>query len=256
MTDDITISIDGRIQRIVFSRPAKKNALTAAMYGAATEAIQAADSESRIGVTVLTGEGDFFTAGNDLGEFLSGLGRAGDAAPPPIAFLLALVNAEKPVLASVNGPAVGIGLTMLLHCDYVLAAENAFLHAPFIDLGLTPEGGSSLLLPKLLGRRLAGEILLLGERIPAPRAAALGLVNRAIPHADLEAQTGEIAARFAAKAPDALRRAKALMLGDRPEIIACIDRERRIFAERLQSAEFKEAATAFLEKRPPDFARS
>ncbi len=255
-TEHISISDEDGVRRIVIARPDKKNALTNAMYGAMTEAVREATRDTRHRCVVFAAEGDVFTSGNDLNDFVNFSFEADGREPPSvIQFLHAIAETDVALVAAVQGPAVGIGVTMLLHCDYVLAADGATFKTPFIDLGLTPEGGSSLIMPDRFGAARASELLLLGRKIDAARAELFGVINEVVAPDDLQARASDIAAAFAAKAPDALRQAKRLLRGDGRDIVERINAEARIFADRLQSDEFKEAAAAFLEKRPPNFSK-
>jgi enoyl-CoA hydratase/carnithine racemase len=200
---------------------------------------------------VLTGTGDFFTAGNDLQDFLAH--TATDEERPAFRFMRALLGLDKPIVAAVNGPGIGIGTTMLLHCDFAYAAPSAYLHMPFVDLALVPEFASSLTVPLLVGRVRAAELLLLGEKLSAEEAVADGFVN-AIADEPLEAAMN-VARRLAAKAPGALRRAKALMRRPIEEVEARILAEGELFTDQLSSPEARETMQAFLEKRPPDYSR-
>ncbi|MGE4063813.1 MAG: enoyl-CoA hydratase [Rhodospirillaceae bacterium] len=246
-------SVEDRILTIRFNRPDKKNAILRSMYADAAAAMRAAQDDANVRVAVITGEGGCFTAGNDLKDFLE---------VPPVnedaevfQFMFALSSFTKPVIAAVNGLAIGIGTTLLFHCDLAYAVPETTFQMPFINLGVVPEFASSLLAPRLFGRAAASELLLLGEPFGAERAKEIGLINAVVPAADLAATVGAKAKALAAKPPGALRDAKALMLANAAEIRKCIVTEARIFGERLQTPEFKEAATAFFEKRAPDFSR-
>jgi enoyl-CoA hydratase/carnithine racemase len=236
-----------------FNRPDKKNALTTAMYADAAAALRAAAADASVRVVVITGSGDSFTAGNDLKDFLENPPTSPDA--PVFQFMTALSVFAKPVIAAVNGVAVGIGTTLLLHCDLAYAAAGAKFQLPFVNLAIVPEFASSLLLPRTLGRVRAAELLLLGEPFTSEKALELGLINAVVPPSDLVQTVRMKAAALAAKPPAALRQAKALLRGDGEEISARIGAENRIVGERLISGEFKEAATAFFEKRQPDFSK-
>jgi enoyl-CoA hydratase/carnithine racemase len=239
--------IAGPCTHLRLARPDKKNALNIAMYAALADALDeaAVDPATRV-VTIAGGEG-VFTAGNDLADFL--------AAPPigpgqpVLRFIGALASFPKLLVAGVAGPAVGIGTTMLLHCDLVIATPSAQFSMPFVDLGLVPEAGSSLLLPRLIGRRRAARHLLLCEPFDAETAMDYGLVTRIVGETGLEAALVETAERLAAKPPEALLITKRL-LAEAPGLAARIEEEGRIFAERVQSAEARAAFSAFFEKRP------
>jgi enoyl-CoA hydratase/carnithine racemase len=251
----ILVERQGAIQRITINRPEKKNALTAAMYTAFTEAILAAERDPGVRVMLIAGAGDAFTAGNDLQDFLAHAPRG--AGPRPVLdFLHVFSHAAKPIVAAVHGVAVGVGTTMLAHCDLVYAAEGTKFSMPFVNLGLCPENASSFLLPAILGYQRAAELLMFGEPFDAAKAREIGLVNAVVPPAELAATATAAAQKLAAKPPASLRLTKRLMRRAwLPEIEAALAEESKAFAERLSSPEAKEAFTAFLEKRAPDFSR-
>jgi len=248
----IKIETRERIAGIELARLDKKNALTADMYAAMTDALAAAESASGVRAILIHGARDCFTAGNDLKDFLEGPAGASEA----LRFISALSKVGKPVVAAVGGPAVGIGTTLLLHCDLVYAAPAARFQLPFVPLGLVPEGASSLLLPMVAGYQRAAELLLLGQAFTAEKALAAGIVTEIVPEETLLERARAAAAAIAALPPESVRLAKQLM--KRPiaaAIAAQMAEEARLFAERLQSGEAKEAMSAFLEKRKPDFLR-
>lgn len=251
MSEHIESVRDGHVLRLRFARPEKRNAITAQMYLALAEALRSAEDDPGIRVVVLLGCEGCFTAGNDVGDLL-------DAPPtepgaPVMQFLEALARNTAPIVAGVDGDAVGVGTTMLLHCDIVLATPRARFRLPFVDLGFVPEAGSSLLLPRIMGYAKAAELVLLAEFFDADRAQALGIVNRLVASETLEAEASGIAARLAAKPPRALRETKRLMK-DGAAVEGAIRREAEAFAERMVSAEAREAFRAFTEKRKPDFS--
>lgn len=235
MSEHIRVSQADGVCRIEMHRPEKRNALTRAMYAAMADALEAAAQDGAVGCVLLTGAGEAFTAGNDIGDFRSRERQEGKPSANRVYELL--VRYEKPVVAAVGGLAIGIGTTMLLHCDLVFAAEEARFRTPFVDLGLVPELGSSLLLPRLCGRHRAAELLLLGDFFDARTAAEIGLVNRVVPRAELEAVAMEAARRLAAKPAAALRLTKSLLRRDQDEIMARIEEERALFARQLASPE-------------------
>lgn len=237
---------------IRLQRPEKRNAITAAMYAALADALARAADEAAIRAVLISGEGEAFTAGNDLRDFLARPPQAEDG--PVFRFLRAVATAPKPLVAAVQGAAVGIGVTMLLHCDLVVAAANARFSLPFVNLGLVPEAASSLLLPRLVGHQRAAEMLLLGEAFDAEAARACGLVNRVVAEGDLIDAARTLAGALAARPPEAVRLAKALLKGDGAAVAGRMAEENRHFRERLKSAELREAVAAFFEKRAPDFA--
>ncbi len=257
MTDHIVTARDGAIVRLAFNRPEKKNAITAAMYAALADGIVAADRDDGVRAVLFESRGDMFTSGNDIADFMSGAATPGpgNEKPSVIRFLEAIASAEKPLIASVQGPAVGVGVTMLLHCDLVFASERATFHTPFVDLGVVPEAASSLLMPMIAGHQRAAEMLLAGRKIDAARAREFGFVNEVVA-ADALAETALAAARaIADKAPAAMKLTKMLMKGDRETILKRMREEGAHFAAQLKSAEFQEAGMAFMQKRKPDFSK-
>ena len=264
-TPDVSIVIADQVQTIRLTRAAKKNALTSAMYATLRQALLAGDTRHDVTAHVLLGSGGAFSAGSDIGEFLqraqastSGAGGATpiDLSGPILEFIRALPLIQKPLIAAVDGLAVGVGTTLLLHCDLVYASPTATFRTPFLDLGLVPEAGSSLLAPMRMGHARAFELLALGETFTAERALHAGLINAIVPSAELEATAHAAAQRLAAKPPEALALCRRLLRGEPHAITARIDEEAAIFAERLSSREAGEAFRAFLEKRPPDFRRA
>jgi enoyl-CoA hydratase/carnithine racemase len=254
MSELIQVSRDAGTMTIRFNRPDKKNAFTVAMYESMAAALAEAERDQAVRVILFTAAGDAFTAGNDLGDFMSR--PPTDESSPVFRFLAALASASKPLVAAVDGLGVGIGLTLLLHCDLVYATERTKLRAPFVDLGLVPEAASSLLLPRLFGYQRAAEILLLGETIDARRAYELGLVNAVVPQAELAARAQEACTKLAAKPPMALKLTKQLLKDPAHATVAeRIRHEAVYFGRQLGSAEVKEAITAFFEKRTPDFTK-
>jgi enoyl-CoA hydratase/carnithine racemase len=253
-TTDVSISRQDGLLRIAFNRPSRKNAITAAMYGAMADALQEAESDSVIRAILFLGSPEVFTAGNDLEDFLRHAPFAPDS--PVIRFLDCISRAGKPLVAGVCGNAVGIGTTLLLHCDLVYAADNARFAMPFAQLGLCPEAASSLLLPQLAGYQRAAEKLLLGEPFAADEALQMGLVSKVLPLAGLEAHARAQAAKLAALPAASIRVTKQLMKQRGQEAVAQQMRaEIEYFREMLSAPEAKEAMTAFFEKRKPDFSR-
>ena len=253
MTNDLEITIRDRIQIIRFTRPDKKNALKSSMYAAITDALIAGDASPNVAAHVFMGSGGVFTAGNDIAEFIARAKGASSLSDDVLGFIRYLPQIRKPVIAAVDGLAVGVGTTMLLHCDLVYASPTASLRTPFLDLGLVPEAGSSLLAPIRMGYARAFEMLVLGEAFSAERAREAGIVNAVVPAVELEATALKAAARLAAKAPDALAVSRSLLRGDPAAILARIDEEAKIFGSRLASPEATEAFAAFMEKRPAKF---
>ncbi|MAK65262.1 MAG: enoyl-CoA hydratase [Maricaulis sp.] len=254
MSELVLVETADRIRTITFNRPEKKNALTQDMYSAAADALDSANDDPSVRVCILTGTQGVFTAGNDIVDFTQRPPNFGEHDTPPVRkFMLALLNCQKPVIAAVDGLAIGIGVTLLLHCDLVVASDRAIFKTPFVDLALAPEFASSQLMPRIFGHAVAAELLLLGDTWDANRARETGLVNRVTPADKLAETAGFMAAILAAKAPSSLKASKALMRQPVESIEDRMDRENTIFANQLQSPEFAEAAAAFLERRAPDF---
>jgi enoyl-CoA hydratase/carnithine racemase len=250
---DVLIGKSDGILTIEFNRPEKKNAITAAMYEAMAAALHDAESDREVCVILFAGKPEVFSAGNDLEDFLRHPPQ--DAESSVYRFMRNLSLAEKPVIAAVAGNAVGIGATLLLHCDLVYAAENAKFSMPFVKLGLCPEFASSLLLPRLAGHQCAAEMLLLGEAISAKKAMEMGWVNRVLPVDELMSFALVQAAKMTVLPSSSLRETKRLMKTDAPLVDARILQEMTVFAAMLKSPEAKEAFTAFFEKRAPDFSK-
>ncbi len=247
MDTPVRIRREASALHIEMDRPAKRNALTVGMYAAMADAMVAAEDDEGVCAVIFSGEGVAFCGGNDLADFLAT--PATDGERPVFRFIRALADATKVLIAAVQGRAVGIGTTMLLHCDFVLAEPDAELQMPFVDLGLVPEAGSSLLVPNLMGQRRAAELLLLGDRIGAERALALGLVNRIVPAGTAKAQAQELAARLATKPSGALAATKRLMKSATHDLHGRIAEENAAFQARLQSPEVKQALQGFFENR-------
>lgn len=251
---DIQHQIADGICTITLNRPEKKNAITAAMYQAMVEALSAADSDNAVRVVVITGQPQIFTAGNDLENFMKNPPR--DDQSSVVLFMQALSGMRKPVIAAVSGSAIGIGTTMLMHCDLVYAAADARFAMPFTQLGLCPEFASSLLLQRLAGYQRAAEKLLLGDMFVAEEARVMGLVNQVLPVEELLPFVFKQAARIVALPPSSVRATKRLMKGGHVnEVAAQIRNEMDVFRDMLEAPEAKEAFTAFFEKRKADFSR-
>jgi enoyl-CoA hydratase/carnithine racemase len=253
MTDHIVTELRDDVLRITIDRPEKKNALTRAMYTALSEAVEQGDTNPDVRVMLLHGNGDSFTAGNDLEDFMAKPWK-GEELPPAVRFMMAVALAKKPVVAAVQGAAIGIGVTILLHCDLVYAAEDAKLVMPFVNLGIIPEAGSTLLIPLLIGHQRAAELFMLSAPMSAQRAYELGFVNAVVP-VDRVLETATGAANTLAEKPlAALRATKALM--KKPwaaEVERAMREEVEVLAQRLTSPECREALMAFLQKRKADF---
>ncbi|WP_313801605.1 enoyl-CoA hydratase-related protein [Sphingobium sp.] len=251
MSEGIAIVEHQGVIEIHIDRPDKKNALTAAMYRAMTAALADASARAEIGVVLFAGKGDAFCAGNDLKDFMAGP-QGGEAA---FAFIRAIAAFDKPIVAAVQGLAVGVGTTMLFHCDLVYATPDARFIMPFVNLGIVPEAGSSLLAPATLGHAKAASMLLLGEPMDADTADRAGLVTAIVPAAALLDHARQKAALLMTRPPQALAATRRLMKGDPAALMQRIEEEARLFREALQSAEAQEAFAAFFEKRPPVFRR-
>jgi enoyl-CoA hydratase/carnithine racemase len=251
----IEVARDGAVMRIAINRPEKKNALTADMYDALSDAVEEAERDAGVRVLLLHGKGDAFTAGNDLQDFLQKPWK-GQAKPPAVRFIHAVAHANKPIVAVVHGLVVGVGTTILLHCDLVYAAEETRFMMPFVNLGIVPEAASTVLLPLLIGRQRAAELFLLGAPLAAQRAYEIGLVNAVLAADKLLPTAAEAAQALAAKPAAALRATKNLMKRYyQTEVDRALREEVEVISERLESAETREALAAFLEKRKPDFSK-
>lgn len=250
----ILVTQSEQILRIQFNRPERKNALSLAMYAALADIIHAANSDRSVRVLVLSGVEGCFTSGNDLLDFMNEPNI--HDSHPVVRFMVALQNCLKPVVAVVQGHAVGIGTTLLLHCDLVYAAVDARLQLPFVNLGLCPEYASSYLVPRLVGQQRAAELLLLGEAFDGRAAEQMGFVNAAVPAQELAAYAELKIQRLAKQPPAAVRRAKSLLKKTQHQgVEMALAAEFIGFAEGLNSDECKESVTAFFEKRAPDFSR-
>lgn len=253
-TDFVLVSRQGRALKISLNNPKRKNALTLDMYTAMAEALMEAQDDPGVRVVVLTGEGGCFTSGNDLGDFMKSPPTGEDS--PVARFLSELAAFPKPVVAAVSGPAIGIGTTMLLHCDLVLADDTAKFRLPFVNLALVPEAASSLLLPGIVGHRVASELFLLGDAFDAEAARQHGIINRVCTAEALESEALALAERLAAQPPAALRETKALLKHAGTEAVEeTMRREGALFRKRLASPEAMEAMQAFMARREPDFSR-
>jgi len=253
--DRVLTEVRDGVQYIRFNRPDKKNAITAAMYQALANALRHAERDAAVRVALIQGTPETFTAGNDLHDFLEHPPHTGDA--PAFQFLRAIRDFPKPLIAAVGGLAVGVGTTLLLHCDFVYCTPGTRFSLPFVNLGLSPEGGSSYLLPRLAGYQRAAELLLLGEPFGAETAREIGLVNAVVAEDALFATAEATARKLAAKPAASLRETKTLMkVAMQDAVRRAMDDEGEAFRERLESPEAKEAFTAFFEKRPPDFSKN
>jgi enoyl-CoA hydratase/carnithine racemase len=254
MTEHIKTERKDGIVTLTFARPDKKNALTNAMYGVLADTLIAAETDPATRVIVLRGEGDMFTSGNDVGEFAAIAAGAVQGERHVSRFIRALAQSTRPLVAAVQGRAVGVGTTMLLHCDFVVLAENALLSTPFVNLALVPEAASTLLMPMRIGHARAYEMFTLGEAMDATTAKSVGIANRVVPLDQLHAEAAGVAAKLAKLPAGSLSATKRLMR-DAAVLTAQMDAESECFAERLKTAEAREAFTAFAERRPPDFMK-
>jgi enoyl-CoA hydratase/carnithine racemase len=249
---DIITETSGSILRVQLNRPAKKNAMTSAMYITLADLFNATANDDQIRVVLWYGAGDSFCAGNDVADFLKNPPGPGDS--PQARLIDALINFDKPLVAAVQGAAIGGGTTMLTHCDFVYAGESAKFQLPFINLALVPEFGSSYSIPARTGYLRAAELIQLGLPFDAVRAAELGLVTRVVPDQKLLATATETAQKLADKPAAALQACKRIMKAPlRDQLVLATKRENEEFAARVRSADAKEAFTAFVEKRPPRF---
>jgi enoyl-CoA hydratase/carnithine racemase len=249
MSEHVRVEKANGLLSVTLARPERRNAITIAMYAALAEAVESAANDQSIRVITFRGDGQDFAAGNDLADFLEAAPRAGEEIPV-WRFLRALATCETPIVAAVHGNCVGIGTTMLLHCDLVIADESARFSMPFVDLALVPEAASSLLFPRLAGRRRAARYLLLCEPFGPHEAEEIGLVSHRAEAGELEHVLAMVAERLLAKPPEALRQSQRLLRhGSREEILGRMKLEGSVFAERLTSTEVKETITAFFEKR-------
>jgi enoyl-CoA hydratase/carnithine racemase len=248
-----TATLNG-VATIEIARPEKKNALTVLMYQAMADALRAAAADQAVRAVLISGQPGVFTSGNDLEDFMQRPPQGADS--PVFQFMRSLMDFEKPVVAAVTGAAIGIGTTMLLHCDFVYVSDEARLATPFVSLGLVPEYASSLLMPALMGQRRAAEKLLLGDPFSAENAVECGLANAVLPAAEVVNHARRVAERFNALPPGAVRDAKRLMRrAGKEAILQAMAAEGEIFTARLRSPEAMEAFQAFFQKRKPDFSK-
>lgn len=248
MSDHVLAERRGAINLIRMNRPEKKNAITRAMYATMAGALSEGDADPAVRVHVILGVPGAFSSGNDLADFMA-VAMGGAGGTEVYDFLIALARARKPIVSGVDGVAVGIGTTINLHCDLTLATPRTEFRTPFVDLGLVPEAGSSLLAPAVLGRQRAFAMLGLGEAFSAERALAAGLIWRVVAEDALEDETFAAAEAIAARPPEALGIARDLMLGDRDALVARIEEEGRHFAARLKSDEARQAFMAFMSRK-------
>ena len=248
MSEHIEITRQGAVQIIRMNRPDKKNAITRAMYAAMAKALTEGDADADIRCHVILGVPGAFSSGNDIADFMV-VATGGEGGMEVYDFLIALATAQKPIVSGVDGIAVGIGTTINLHCDLTLASPRTEFKTPFVDLGLVPEAGSSLIAPRVIGRQNAFALLGLGEGFSAERAREVGLIHAVVAEDELEAETLALAERVAAKPPEALKIARDLMLGDREELLARIRQEGEHFRSRLKSDEARQAFMTFMGRK-------
>lgn len=249
MANHIEISSAQGVQTIRFNRPEKKNAITADMYQAMADAIDQANADSEIRCILFLGHSGAFSAGNDIADFAKIAMAGGERGSMAVfEFLQRIIMAKKPLVAGVDGLAIGIGTTMLMHCDYVIASPVATFLTPFVNLGLVPEAGSSLMAPRLMGHQRAFALLAMGEKFTADQAQAAGLVNAVVESDVLEQKAVETAVSIAAKPPQALEISRKLVRGDRSDILSRMKEEAELFGGQLKSDEAKQAFMAFMSR--------
>jgi len=258
MNMSIKTAILNGVATIEIARPEKKNALTVAMYQAMSEALRNAVTDNAVRAVLITGQPGIFTSGNDIEDFMARPPAQGSQAmdSPVFQFMQALMACDKPVVAAVTGAAIGIGTTLLLHCDFVYVADDARLAMPFVALGLVPEFASSVLVPQLMGHRRAAEKLLLGDPFTPEQAVECGIANAVLPAGEVVNHARRVAERFNSLPPGAVREAKQLIRGPQQEALSAVIRaEGEVFSRRLRSPETMEAFQAFFQKRKPDFSK-
>jgi enoyl-CoA hydratase/carnithine racemase len=254
MSNDILVHTESGVRTITLNRLERKNSITADMYGAMADALESAAGDTAVRVAVIQGHETVFSAGNDIGDFLNKPPAGMDS--PVFRFLRGIATFPKPLVAAVCGPAVGVGTTMLFHCDLVYAGDNAAFSMPFVNLGLCPEAASSLLVPRMLGYHRAAEALLLGEPFMAEAALEVGLVNRVLPPMEANSYAQTVARKLAAKPISSLVETKALMKqGQQQAVLQQMQDEGAVFARMLGEPAAKEAFGAFMAKRTPDFSK-
>ena len=248
MSEHIIVERRGAVQLIRMNRPDKKNAITSAMYASMTKALVDGDADDEVRAHLILGVPGIFSAGNDVADFMA-VAMGNDGPLDAFGFLIALARLQKPLVSGVDGIAVGVGTTINLHCDLTFATPRTEFRTPFVDLGLVPEAGSSLIAPMVLGRQNAFALLALGEGLSAEKAKAVGLIYDVVPEEELEATALAAAERIAQKPPQALKIARDLMLGDREVLVARIREEGEHFRERLKSEEARNAFMAFMSRK-------
>ena len=254
---DILTHVEAGVMTLTFNRVDKKNSITRAMYAALADGLERAAQDAAVRVALIQGDATVFSAGNDIGDFQNAPADPGPREQQPVwRFLRAIATFPKPIVAAVCGPAVGVGTTLLLHCDLVYAGDNAAFALPFVNLGLVPEAASSLLLPQMLGYHRAAEALLLGEPFMAEAALEVGLVNRVVPPTECNAAAQQQARKLAAKPLASLIETKRLMKGgQQAAVLARMNEEGQLFGRMLHEPAAREAFAAFAERRKPDFSK-
>jgi enoyl-CoA hydratase/carnithine racemase len=251
---DILVHTEAGVCTITFNRPDKKNSITSAMYGTMADALQGAKDDASVRCVVFQGSETMFSAGNDIADFLNN--PPAGTGSPVFRFLRGIAQFPKPLIAAVCGPAVGVGTTMLFHCDLVYAGDNAAFSMPFVNLGLCPEAASSLLVPQMLGYHRAAEALLLGEPFMAEAALEVGLVNRVLPPTEASGYAQSVARKLAAKPISSLVETKRLMKKNQSaQVLEVMDEEGASFGRMLREPAAREAFGAFMERRKPDFSK-
>ena len=248
MTEHVEVERHGAVQIIRMNRPDKKNAITRAMYGKMAAALTAGDADPLVRVHLILGVPGAFSSGNDIADFMT-VAMGGDGGTEVFDFLVALARSAKPMVSAADGIAVGIGTTIHLHCDLTFATSRTVFRTPFVDLGLVPEAGSSLIAPALVGRQQAFALLGLGQPFSAEKAKQAGLIYEIVGEDELEASAMAAAEEIAGKPPEALKIARDLMRGNRDELVARIEEEGRLFRSRLTSDEARQAFTAFMSRK-------
>lgn len=248
MSDTIIQSVDGAVLTIRMNRPEKKNALTAAMYQGLADALDAAAGDAAIRATLLLGVPGAFSAGNDIGDFMRVAMSGNRESMAVFGFLERIIMAKKPVVAGVDGLAIGVGVTLLMHCDHVVASLGSSFKTPFVDLGLLPEAGSSLIGPRIMGHHRAFALLAMGETFSATDAHAAGLVNKVVSPAELETHARAAALAIAAKPAQAMAISRGLIRGDRSDVLARMRQEAVLWEDRLKSDEARNAFMAFMQR--------
>ena len=248
MSDPILVERIGRLQTIRFNRIEKKNAIVRAMYGTMADALVKADSDDGIGATLFLGQPKAFTAGNDIQDFIAIASGGADQPTEVVRFLRAIIAGTKPLVAGVDGFAIGVGTTMLMHCDLVYASDRAMFQTPFVDLGIVPEAASSLVAPQIMGHQRAFALLAMGQRFSAEQALAAGIVNEITTPERLESRAMEVATELSERAPQAMAITRQLIRGDRQPVLDRMEREFAFFDERLRSDEAREAFMRFMNR--------